>query len=116
MAFLDKLDIDETLRKRQLVFKSKWIEFADNLIFYVQGSFFIVCMITLYYEVNFSSGNDKVIAYFFLPLGANMASILLPSILGMLSRVPTSARRSANLSRSSCPLSWNCIARPLNRT
>jgi len=42
---------------------------------------------------------------FFFPLGANMANILRPSIFGIFSNIPTSARRSANLSNKSCPLS-----------
>ena len=54
--------------------------------------------------------------HFFFPFGANIASILRPSILGIFSNMPTSPSRSANLSSNNCPLSWNWIARPLNCT
>jgi hypothetical protein len=52
----------------------------------------------------------------FLPFGAKMAIILLPSSFGKPSKAPTSARRSANFSSSNWPLSWNMMARPLNCT
>ena len=53
---------------------------------------------------------------FFWLLGANITSILFPSILGMPSNAPTSFNLSANFNNSNSPLSLNIIARPLNCT
>lgn len=53
-------------------------------------------------------------SFFFCGLGAQMASIRLPSILGMPSSTPESLSRSANFSSSNSPRSLNWIARPLN--
>ena len=58
----------------------------------------------------------KAIYFFFWGLGAQIASIRLPSILGIPSSTPASLRRSANFSRRSSPLSLNWMARPLNCT
>ena len=80
-------------------------------------------MVIFYYFGSFGSSFSEEtslpsseVLLFCCALGANITSILFPSIFGNPSRAPTSLRRSANFNNNNSPLSLNMMARPLNCT
>ncbi|MBB6610682.1 hypothetical protein H7F15_06510 [Pontibacter sp. Tf4] len=67
MAHLDNIDLEKTLSKNRLSFKSPWLELADNFLFYFKAAAFIFLITLTATFVEAKNNNDKAIVYFIFP-------------------------------------------------
>jgi uncharacterized membrane protein YbhN (UPF0104 family) len=67
MAYINEVNYQDTIRKKAIVFKSKWFDLIDSFLFIVMSCFFIVCLILIYREADLNSPNDSFVAYWILP-------------------------------------------------
>lgn len=76
MAFKDRLNYSETMLKHKIVFKTKWIETLNSVVFYFAGVSFIFYMCLTAYEIS-KTDNPSLIGY-----GLIVASLIFAFFIG----------------------------------
>lgn len=77
MGYIKNINYQETIKKKSIVFKLKWLDIIDTIVFVMTSLFFIVCLILTFREADLKSPNDSFVAYWILPFLMVFTLILL---------------------------------------
>jgi len=77
MAVQFSIEYTESISRKKLVVKDKWLDIFDLITFFIGGVFFIICLILTFVEADLKSPNDRGIAFTILPLACLSAIIAL---------------------------------------
>ena len=81
MAYINDLNYQDTIKKKSIVFKSKWFDLIDTFLFIIMSTSLILCEILLFKEANLKSPNDSFVVYWIFPFLTVYILILIYKIL-----------------------------------
>jgi hypothetical protein len=77
MAYINDLNYQDTIKKKSVVFKSKWFDLIDTFLFIIMSASFIVFEVLLFKEADLKSPNDSFVVYWIFPFLTVYILILL---------------------------------------
>ena len=77
MAYINDLNYQDTIKKKSVVFKSKWFDLIDTFLFIIMSASFIICEVLLFKEADLKSPNDSFVVYWIFPFLTVYILILL---------------------------------------
>jgi len=77
MAYIDTINYQETIRKKSIVFKSKWFDVMDTILVLMTTCFLMVCLILVFKESDLKNPNERFVSYCIVPIAMVLTLLIL---------------------------------------